>query len=283
MAVFTGCYYALGTGVSNAGVFTEATTYTRPAVSTTGTALSGLTQAISQITGPTGPVGGSLTKGAIFDSLTGGNCLAYWDWTLLTAVPANFLAITGNIIFNTQVQTAVNLALLGGQGTVGSLIDAGAQIGTFNGQPMIAATRLNVAAGGFLTAHLGSGQWIANADVQNTLSVGGLAATSVYNGITATAGASQTGAALLSGFVNRITTVASATDSCILPGPTLAPVGTILIVINAAAANATNIYPDTGAQINALTATTGAFSVAINKPTIFVRTGTLTWSVLLSA
>lgn len=283
MAVFTGCYYALGTAVSNAGVFTEATTYTRPAVSTTGTALSGLTQAISLITGPTGPSGGIITKGAIFDSLTGGNCLCYWDWTLLTAIPANFAALTGNIVFNTQTQTALNLALQGGQGSYGSLIDAGSQIGTFNGQPLMVATRLNVGNGGLLTAHLGSGQWIANADVQNTMTVGGLAAGSVYSGITATAGASPTGAALLSGFLNRITTVASATDSCILPGPTLAPVGTIMLVINAAAANATNIYPDTGAQINALTATTGAFSVAINKPTIFIRTGTLTWSAMLSA
>lgn len=146
MAVITG-WYALGTGVSNTGTFTEATTYTRPAVSFTGTALSGLTQAISQITGPTGPVGGILYKGAIFDAVTGGNLLMYWDWVTLTAVPANFLAITGNVNFNDYVKAALNFSNAGGEASSGAALDKGSQIGTFNGQPLIAGSRLQITGG----------------------------------------------------------------------------------------------------------------------------------------
>jgi hypothetical protein len=150
MAVFTG-YYALGTGITNAGVFTEATTYTRGTVTLTGTAASGLTQSVSQITGPTGPSGGVLTKGAIFDALTGGNLICYWDWVVLTTVPNNFLAVTANIIFNSYLQNALTLSSTGGAGANGSTIDAGAQIGTFGGNPMIAGSKLLI-SGGNLTS-----------------------------------------------------------------------------------------------------------------------------------
>lgn len=274
MAVING-FVALGTGISNTGAFVEATTYTRPAVALTGTALSGLTQALSQITGPTGPVGGIITKGAIFDSLTGGNMLCYWDWIVTAAVPANFLAVTLNVVFNTYLQTALNLALLGGQGTSGSWVDAGAQIGTMNGAPLIAGTRLNIAPGGNLTVHVGSGQWLGNAEVQGTLAVNALMG-SVNNGITATPGASQTGAAVMSAFINRVATVASATDSCILPGPTIAPVGTTLVVINNAAANSLNLYPDVGAAINAA-GTNTAVALAVSKSALLVRVSSLLW------
>lgn len=275
MAVFTG-FYALGTGVSNLSAFVEATTYTRPAVNLTGTVLSGLTQAVAQITGPTGPVGGTLTKGAIFDSLTGGICLCYWDWSLITAVPANFLAVSVNMIFNTYLQTALNLALIGGQGTVGSIIDTGAQIGTMNGSPLIAATRLTVAPGGNLVAHLGSGTQLANADVTGALYVNTLASGNILNGITATPGASQTGAAVLAGFFNRITTVVTATDSCILPNTAVMPIGSMLMVVNNAAANSSNIYPDVGSAINA-GAANAALALAVAKSVIFFRASSLLW------
>jgi hypothetical protein len=146
MAVFTG-WYALGTGITNAGTFSEATTYTRPAINLSGTAASGLTQNVSQITGPTGPVGGVLTKGAFFDALTNGNLIAYWDWTILTAVPANFAAVTVNIVLNSYLQSALTLSSTGGSGSSGSTIDPGSQIGTINGQPLIAATRLGIQSG----------------------------------------------------------------------------------------------------------------------------------------
>lgn len=146
MAIFTG-FFALGTGVSNIGAFVEATTYTRPAVNFTGNALAGLSQAVGQITGPTGPVGGTLTKGAIFDAVTGGNLLAYWDWTTITAVPANFAAVTLNVAFNSYLSATLNMSQGGGAGTSGATIDQGAQIGTVNGQPMIAGTKLGIQAG----------------------------------------------------------------------------------------------------------------------------------------
>jgi hypothetical protein len=207
--------------------------------------------------------------------------LCYWDWTLLTAVPANFLAITLNVTFNTYLQTALNLALLGGQGTSGSLIDAGAQLGTMNGQPLLAGNRLNIAPGGNLSVHVGSGQWIGNAEVQGTLSVGNLTG-GMNNNITATPGASQTGAALLSGLINRVTTVVTATDSTILPPLTIAPVGSIIIVHNAAAANSMGVWPDVGSQINVLGANI-VLPVAINKPVVFIRVGTLNWTAIVSA
>lgn len=155
MAVLTG-WYALGTGVDNTGAFQEATTYTRPAVSQTGNAVAGLTQAVSQITGPTGPVGGILTKGAVFTAVTGGTALIYWDWITLTAVPNNFLALTVNMSFNSYVQAALNLSLQGGAGASGATIDAGSQIGLVNGNPMIAAQRLLISGGALLA--LGTGR-----------------------------------------------------------------------------------------------------------------------------
>lgn len=151
MAVFTG-WWALGTGVSNKGQFLEATTYTRPAVSMTGNAQSGLTQNISQITGPTGPTGGIITKGAIFDALTGGNCLCYWDWpsSAVVTVPSNFAAITANITLNTYLMSQLTLSAAAAASSSGALVDQGSQIGFLNGQPMVAATTLGIQGGGLL-------------------------------------------------------------------------------------------------------------------------------------
>jgi hypothetical protein len=162
MAVFTG-WYALGIGITNAGVFSEATTYTREAVSLTGTAASGLTQSVTQITGPTGPVGGVLTKGAMFDALTNGNLICYWDWTVLTDVPSNFLALTVNIVLNSYLQNALTLSSTGGSGSSGSTIDPGSQIGTINGQPLIAATRLGIQSGALVVLGTDKVQEIGNA------------------------------------------------------------------------------------------------------------------------
>lgn len=281
MAVFTG-YFALGTGVSNMSQFQECGTYTRPAVAFTGTALSGLTQAVAQITGPTTPVGGIITKGAIFDSLTGGNCLCYWDWIVTTAVPANFLAVTVNLVFNMYLQNALNMALVGGQGTTGSLIDAGAQIGTVNGNPLIAATRLGISAGGNLVPHLGSGQWVGAMDVQGPLNINSLASGNILNNITALAGGANSALTpVLSGFINKVTVSATLNDSVILGGPSVYPGGTIVMVTNAGAAGAA-VFPDTGAAINSLSANT-ALVVGNGKSAMFVRAGSLNWFAILSA
>lgn len=153
MAIFTG-WYALGTGVSNAGVFQECTTYTRPAVSLSGNAVAGLTQAVSQITGPTGPVGGIINKGAIFDALTGGNCLCYWDWasSSVVTVPTNFAAVTVNVILNEYLKAALNLSTQGGHSASGSIVETGSQLGTLNGQPLVAAVPLSITGGALLAA-----------------------------------------------------------------------------------------------------------------------------------
>lgn len=273
MVALTG-FVALGTGISNLGVFQEATTYTRPAVALTGSVIAGLTQSLSQITGPTGPVGGTITKGAIFDSLTGGNMICYWDWTLLTAVPANFLAIVLNIQFNTYIATALNMALSGGQGSSGSLIDAGAQIGTMNGQPLLAGCRLNIAAGGNLTPHFGSGQWIGNADVQGTLTASQYMV-GVNNNITALAGGANSALTpTLGAGYNRITTCATSLDSVILPSLLNAPVGSILFLTNNGAADA-KVLPDTGAALNAAATT---LVVTAGKSCMLIRSGSLLWN-----
>lgn len=150
----TTCYFGLGTGITNAGALVECTGYTRQGVSFTGTALSGLTQSVSAFSLPTGPgTGTAITYGAIFDSLTAGNLLAYWNWNVinLTAASGNFAAVVVNIQFNTYVSQALNLSLLGGGGSSGSTLDAGAQIGTAMGNPLIAGIRLGMQSGG-LTA-----------------------------------------------------------------------------------------------------------------------------------
>jgi hypothetical protein len=175
-------FIALGTGISNLGVFQECTTYTRPAVNFTGTALSGLTETVAQITGPTGPVGGFITKGAIFDAVTVGNCICYWDWNLVTAVPANFLTLTLNINFNSYLTQALNLSLIGGAGSSGSSIDQGAQIGLAMGNPLIAGSKLTMQSGALVAARstvfevgplglmfTGNGIVIAHLDVSGNL------------------------------------------------------------------------------------------------------------------
>jgi hypothetical protein len=252
-------YLAIGTAISNLGAFTELSggSYARLACAFTGTAVSGLTQTVGPwvvATAPTPAV--PCTYGAIFDSLTGGNMLAYWNWTppaagltgSLTAFPSTII----NLTFNQYISTALNLALQGGQGTSGSLVDAGAQIGLVNGQPMVAGCRLTLGAGGTLTAHLGSGQWIGSADVQGNLYSGAFGSGNMNLGVTALAGgASSSSTPMLSGFYNRIAVAATANDSVILPTPANYPgaPGTWLLVSNGGA-NAIKVFPDSPAVIN---------------------------------
>lgn len=103
--------------------------------------------------------------------------------------------------------------------------------------------------------------------------------TSVLNGITAFAGGGQSSATALTANINRVTTVATAADSVKLP---LAVAGACVIVINAAAANAMAVFPQTGDIINALSANT-SLSVAANKTIEFYCAVTGTWNSLLTA
>lgn len=95
------------------------------------------------------------------------------------------------------------------------------------------------------------------------------------NGLTALAGGAQAGTPLING-INRVTTVASAADSCQLPS---AIPGRRVVVINAAAANSMNVFPQTGEIINALAAN-AAYAHAANKGVEFVCAVTGTWNTI---
>lgn len=102
---------------------------------------------------------------------------------------------------------------------------------------------------------------------------------SVANALTAKAGGGQSGATLCSADFNRFTTVATAADSALLPA---AVAGREILVINAAATNAMNIFPATGENINALSANT-AISLAAGKTMRFFCAVNGTWNSMLGA
>ena len=92
------------------------------------------------------------------------------------------------------------------------------------------------------------------------------------------AGTSNTDALALSAAINRVTTTAASTGVRLM----LPEVGSQVVVINSGA-NALTVYPGTGAQINALTATTGGFSVAAGGRALFIGTSSTNWFAVLSA
>ena len=102
---------------------------------------------------------------------------------------------------------------------------------------------------------------------------------SAANALTAHAGGGQASALQLSKQVNRVTTVGSAGDSVKLPAATA---GLNVVVINAAAANAMDVFPASGEAINALSADT-AISVAANKVIMFFCAVAGTWNSVLTA
>lgn len=100
----------------------------------------------------------------------------------------------------------------------------------------------------------------------------------VASTLTAT-GTTNANALRLSAVVNEVTTTAAGTGVLL---PPIEP-GASVYVHNAGA-NALLVYPGTtGAQINALTATTGGFSVAAAGKALFVAVSATRWSAVLSA
>lgn len=98
------------------------------------------------------------------------------------------------------------------------------------------------------------------------------------SGISA-AGTTNADATRLSAAINEVTTTALNT------GVALPPIeaGAMVMVMNSGA-NALLVYPGTtGAQINALTATTGGFSVAAGGRALFVAVTGSKWGAVLSA
>ena len=100
----------------------------------------------------------------------------------------------------------------------------------------------------------------------------------VASTLTAT-GTSNADALRLTAAINEVTTTALGTGVLLPP----LEVGASVFVHNAGA-NALLVYPGTtGAQINALTATTGGFSIAAGGKALFVAVSGTRWSALLSA
>jgi hypothetical protein len=92
--------------------------------------------------------------------------------------------------------------------------------------------------------------------------------------ITAKSGGGQALAVQIIAPLARITTVAVAADSVVLP---VSKRGMIVVITNDAAANAANVFPATGDAINAL-AVNAAFSLTVAAgPTIFYCFTAGTW------
>lgn len=99
----------------------------------------------------------------------------------------------------------------------------------------------------------------------------------VATSLTAT-GSSNSDALQLSAAINHVGTTAASTGVKLL----IPEVGSQMVVINSGA-NALTVYPGTGCTINALTATTGGFSVAAGGRALFIGTSSTNWFAILSA
>lgn len=102
---------------------------------------------------------------------------------------------------------------------------------------------------------------------------------SVSDSLTAT-GTTNADALQLTSAINRVTTTALGTG-VVLPIALISR-GARVTVVNSGA-NALLVYPGTGATINALTATTGGFSIAAGGRADFVATSDTNWFAILSA
>lgn len=122
-----------------------------------------------------------------------------------------------------------------------------------------------------------NGSWYSNG--LGTGFAGQYPTVSYQDGLTAHAGGGQGSALPLTHVINRITTVATAADSVVLP---VSKPGMQITVVNAAAANAANVFPASGEQIEALGANT-AFSLAAGKTATFWCVGAGQWHKILSA
>jgi len=126
---------------------------------------------------------------------------------------------------------------------------------------------------------------ISNSASTQTIATGNLAFTAGYsqvsavNALTAHVGGGQALGTPLTRQINRVTTVASGGDSVLLPA---AIAGRWVTVINAAAANAMDVFPASGEIINALPANT-ALSVVVGAPATFYCAVAGTWDSIVSA
>lgn len=222
-------------------------------------------------------------------TVTGTNALTLTPNALTPTIGAyaNYLAFSGVAV---NANTGATTAQIGGLPILNVYIDgAGGPVQATTGS-IIAGnylrltydSALNSGAGGF---HLVTGAAISGAVAGTTATFSGLVSLAAMlqlsrtNAITAHSGGGQGSAVPLTTVINRVTIVAAGGDSVVLQ-PSVA--GEFQIVINAAAANAMNVFPATGEAINALAANT-AISVAANKVIVFWCAVVGTWNSLLTA
>ena len=121
----------------------------------------------------------------------------------------------------------------------------------------------------------GSGLWF----VEGGLGYNGQYPTvSSANAITAKPAGTQANSTLMSAAINRVTTVATAGDSALLP---TAAAGMEITIINASA-NSMNVFPNTGDAINALAAN-ASYAIAGGKTVSFFTANNGAWHSVLSA
>jgi len=184
--------------------------------------------------------------------------------SVVGATTTNALAVFADAAGSVKNQTVASTLAFGLTLTTGNLTISAGNIVVTAGT-ITASGNLSITAG-TITA---SG---------NISSSAGLILQRAVNGLTALAGGAQAGTAL-TGQINRVTTVVTAADSVQLPAATA---GKVITVINAAAANAMAVFPQTGEVINALAAN-ASISVAADKTITFFCAIAGTWNSLLTA
>lgn len=160
--VFAG-YFALGTGFGPGYAFQEVSggSYARIIVNNSGTYQTGTTQTISTFAAATAPAGLPMRLGAIFDLITAGTMLAWFEMPFpLTAV--------GTALPSTVFNMSLSTGVIGYLGNTNNVFQAGSQIGTMNGAPLIAGVTLIGGASGALTYEPAQGTIITNPIFMNS-------------------------------------------------------------------------------------------------------------------
>lgn len=217
-------------------------------------------------------------KAGQYVSVGAGSLRAGNIYTIVEPLPA-VLGVNA-LVWNADPSSGA-VAFSGGASTANALAVFSDTAGNIKAQTVASTLGfgLTISTGNFAVS---AGTMTASGDI--TSSAGNFASTvgyytaSAVNALTALAGGAQAGTALTRQF-NRVTTVASAADSVQLPAATA---GKWVVVVNAAAANAMAVFPQTGEIINALAAN-ASISVAANKVIVFFCVVAGTWNSLLTA